>query len=417
MNATSCYETLGVVRDATPEAITAAYQRCLSELRASLNGPNPPPPERLDALRAAYQTLGNPASRQAHDAALAPPTPLSPALAADAGEREPHPFAFTGSGGEYFRIWIVNLFLSLITLGIYSAWAKVRREVFFHRNLVLDNAAFSYHGNPIAILKGRAIAVLLLIALTAAQNAGPLVYGLAILALLPVAPWLIVRAFRFRAHNTSYRGLRFSFHGSYRQALTAFVGYGLLAAISFGLLFPLFYRQQRTFVLNNLRYGGAQFHCTASNGQFYGIFLKPLGLALLGMFAIGLLAAAGGVSKLLLPLAFGVGTMALMLFLLPYIRVRTTNLVWNHVTLERMGFSSTMTVFAYFGLLAGNLLLLLLTLGLYWPWAQVRLARYRASCMALLSAEPLDSFVAGESAHAAAVGDEISELMDIDIAL
>jgi uncharacterized membrane protein YjgN (DUF898 family) len=29
-------------------------------------------------------------------------------------------FRFTGRGGEYFRIWIVNLCLSLITLGIYA---------------------------------------------------------------------------------------------------------------------------------------------------------------------------------------------------------------------------------------------------------------------------------------------------------
>ena len=36
-----------------------------------------------------------------------------------------HPFKFTGKASEYFGIWIVNLFLSLITLGIYSAWAKV----------------------------------------------------------------------------------------------------------------------------------------------------------------------------------------------------------------------------------------------------------------------------------------------------
>ncbi|MEM9624119.1 MAG: DUF898 family protein, partial [Pseudomonadota bacterium] len=34
--------------------------------------------------------------------------------------------SFTGDGTEYFRIWIVNLTLTLLTLGIYSAWAKVR---------------------------------------------------------------------------------------------------------------------------------------------------------------------------------------------------------------------------------------------------------------------------------------------------
>ena len=34
------------------------------------------------------------------------------------------PFIFTGRGGEYFRIWIVNLCLSLLTLGIYFLLAQ-----------------------------------------------------------------------------------------------------------------------------------------------------------------------------------------------------------------------------------------------------------------------------------------------------
>lgn len=38
---------------------------------------------------------------------------------------------FSATGSEYFRIWIVNLLLSIVTLGIYSAWAKVRRNRYF----------------------------------------------------------------------------------------------------------------------------------------------------------------------------------------------------------------------------------------------------------------------------------------------
>src|SRR6059058_745587 len=34
---------------------------------------------------------------------------------------------FTADPKEYFRIWIVNLALTIVTLGIYSAWAKVRK--------------------------------------------------------------------------------------------------------------------------------------------------------------------------------------------------------------------------------------------------------------------------------------------------
>lgn len=413
MNATSCYDILGVAANATLVEITAAYQRALQELRSSLDGPNPQPPEKLDALHAAYRQISDPASRQSHDAMLA--ARARPAAESDAADTC-YPFVFTGSGGQYFRIWIVNLFLSIITLGIYSAWAKVRRESYFHGNLLLDNSAFGYHGKPLAILKGRALALILLVAISLAQSAGPLVYSLAMLALLPATPWLIVRAFRFRAHNTSYRGLRFSFLGTYRQALTAFVGYGLLSLLSFGLLFPLFYRQQKKFVLDNLRYGSSKFQCDVTVGQFYGIFLKPIALVIGFMFLAGMIAAIGGAAAPALPLVFGVLTLGVVLFLMPYIRVRTANLIWNHVALERFGFSSTMKVMNYFMLIAVNLFLMLLTLGLFWPWARVRVASYRASCLELRASRTLDSFVAGETAKAPAVGDELSELMDMDIA-
>ena len=69
------------------------------------------------------------------------------------------PFEFRGNGGEYFRIWIVNLLLTIVTLGIYSAWAKVRRLRYFYGNTFLDGQSFDYHGQPLAILKGRLIVV------------------------------------------------------------------------------------------------------------------------------------------------------------------------------------------------------------------------------------------------------------------
>ncbi|MFB1034562.1 MAG: DUF898 family protein, partial [Sinobacterium sp.] len=36
------------------------------------------------------------------------------------------PVKFLGKTGEFFSIWIVNLLLTIVTLGIYSAWATVR---------------------------------------------------------------------------------------------------------------------------------------------------------------------------------------------------------------------------------------------------------------------------------------------------
>ena len=45
----------------------------------------------------------------------------------DGGGLTLSPMRFTGIGWEYFRIWVVNMLLTLLTLGIYSAWAKVRK--------------------------------------------------------------------------------------------------------------------------------------------------------------------------------------------------------------------------------------------------------------------------------------------------
>ena len=71
------------------------------------------------------------------------------------------PIVFTGKASEYFGIWIVNLLLSLLTLGIYSAWAKVRRKKYFYNNTLIENVGFDYHAKPLSILKGRIIAFVL----------------------------------------------------------------------------------------------------------------------------------------------------------------------------------------------------------------------------------------------------------------
>src|SRR5262245_10194931 len=78
----------------------------------------------------------------------------------DASRPTIHRFEFTGTGAEYFRIWIVNLLLTILTLGIFSAWAKVRRLRYFYGSTQLAGSSFEYHGEPLKILKGRLIALL-----------------------------------------------------------------------------------------------------------------------------------------------------------------------------------------------------------------------------------------------------------------
>ena len=70
-----------------------------------------------------------------------------PAKTPAAGQRTVRP-EFTASGAEYFRIWVVNLLFTLLTAGIYSAWAKVRKKRYFYGSTKFDGATFDYFASP-----------------------------------------------------------------------------------------------------------------------------------------------------------------------------------------------------------------------------------------------------------------------------
>ena len=81
--------------------------------------------------------------------------------------------SFSGSGKEFFGIWIVNILLTICTLGIYSAWAKVRTTNYFYGNTKLKGSSFSYTANPIAILKGRILAFVVLMIYSLISQSSP----------------------------------------------------------------------------------------------------------------------------------------------------------------------------------------------------------------------------------------------------
>ncbi|SEB02225.1 protein of unknown function [Thiothrix caldifontis] len=123
-------------------------------------------------------------------------------------------FTFTGSNSEYFKIWLVNTLLTVLTLGIYSAWATVRTKRYFYGNTWLDGANFEYHATPLQILPGRILVLLMLgIYLLSAQFFPPGTYIMLIIIAV-VLPWAIWRGLQFNANVSSYRNIRFRFNGT-----------------------------------------------------------------------------------------------------------------------------------------------------------------------------------------------------------
>ncbi|MEO0975119.1 MAG: DUF898 family protein, partial [Pseudomonadota bacterium] len=120
-------------------------------------------------------------------------------------------FVFRGSVDEYFKIWIVNLLLTVVTLGIYSAWAKVRSRKYLSRSTYLAGDSFDYHAKPLGILIGRLIAAAGLAAVFVTAWVAPGWETLPLLLISLAAPFLITKGAAFNARNTSWRNIRFSF--------------------------------------------------------------------------------------------------------------------------------------------------------------------------------------------------------------
>jgi uncharacterized membrane protein YjgN (DUF898 family) len=107
----------------------------------------------------------------------------------------------------------------------------------------------------------------------------------------------------------------------------------------------------------------------------------------------------------------------LMLFLLlgPWFSARIQNLVWNHTTLGPHAFASDVRARDLFVIYLTNFLGIVATLGLFKPYADIRLARYRLAHIAVRPGGDLDDFMADRQQATGATGEEAAELFDFDI--
>ena len=195
------------------------------------------------------------------------------------------PIVFQGKASEYFGIWIVNLLLSLITFGVYSAWAKVRRKKYFYNNTLIDNIGFDYHANPIAILKGRVIAFVLFALYVYGKGSSPILAAVLVLLFFLALPWLIVRGSLFNARNTSHRGLRFDFVGTVNKAARVYIGLPMLTIFTLGLIWPYIAHEKSQFLMSNHRFGLSQFDMSRVVKQFYKVYLIVFIVPVIGILA------------------------------------------------------------------------------------------------------------------------------------
>ena len=317
-------------------------------------------------------------------------------------------FEFRGQGMEYFKIWIVNILLTVVTLGIYSAWATVRNNRYFYSNLYLDNINFRYLAEPIAILKGRLIAMAAFIIYGITSQAAPTIYLGLTVALIFAIPYFLNQALSFERRMTAYNNIQFRFKATYGEAFMAVMVWPIIGVLSIGILYPLAFLKINQYVVKNSAYGTSNFDFKATYGDYGIIFLTMIGVGLVIGLPIGLIAKFVPTLSIITPVLM----IATYIGILLYFIVQTSNLFFNSLSLKEHTFKSNATIGTLGKVVLINALLTLVTFGLYLPAAKVRMTKYWCSCIVMDTVEPLDNFVAAEKENVTALGEEIGQVFD-----
>lgn len=389
---------------------------------------------------------------QAVDSVMAPPEGA-------ASDMRYMSIRFTGSGSEYFRIWIVNLLLVLVTLTLYYPWAKVRRLRYFYGNTLVDGTPLGFHGDPRKMLRGYLLVGLLFLLYSVAGKFSVSAGLIALALVAAIVPALLKSSMRFRLANTSWRGMRLRFAGSlgdaYRAVLPLFVPglvlagalplvldpkqpplwYGLVALAVFlvsGAVLPWLFWKLKRYQHAHYSLASLQTGFKATIGSFYALAFKSLGVSLLALASMAaLIGALAYATKIASDLATGAIGMSAALMLLPfaamlilvivvrsYLTSRLQNLVWSKTGNKSMRFLSGLTFTRLFWLTLKNWLLMVCTLGLYWPFAAVATTRLRVEAVTIKTRQDPAMLVnLLKASDGDAAGDAAGDLLGLDIGL
>jgi uncharacterized membrane protein YjgN (DUF898 family) len=302
---------------------------------------------------------------------------------------------FHGAGGTLFGIYIVNVLLTLATLGWYRFWGKVRVRNFMLSQTSFEGDRFAYHGTGKELLLGFFKALLFVglpitvLGAVAELSQNKMVFvGIRIFTsvlLLVFIPVAIVGAWRYRLSRTSWRGIRFSFRGRASAFVKVFVEGSLLSMLTLSLYYPFFQARQQRFMISQTHFGRRPFRFDGRGRDLFGAYLLTV--------------------LLFLP------TLGLYTF---WFQARKTRYFWEHTFFEAARFRCTVTGRQLMNLTIGNWVILLVTLGLAWPWVVIRSTKFVFGYLTLAGPLDLDGIVQ-EPQLTTATGDALSSLLGADV--
>lgn len=210
---------------------------------------------------------------------------------------------FSGTWQEFLPIALINLLLTIVTLGIYRFWAqaRVRRYLWSHTRLIDDELQWTGTGGEMFI--GFLMVIGVMIAWGALIIGGMLLLGewfmfVGLLAFYVFIFWAVnfaqFRALRYRLSRTYWRGIR---GGSEENG----VGYGwaafgrfFVAGLTAGIMTPMAIVENWNDRMNAMWFGPHRLSSGVTTEGLYSRWFAVLGAYVIGLFGIGWLAERMG---------------------------------------------------------------------------------------------------------------------------
>ncbi len=309
--------------------------------------------------------------------------------------RKDYLLAFYGKGIDLFRIQVVNLILSIITIGLYYPWAKARKLVYLYSQTTFEQQPFVFTGTGKEMFRGFIKAFLFVALLYAAlfvcvYYGGPFVQIallLVYLIFLAIVPLVLHGSYRYRMAKTSWGGIRFGYTGNRSELVKNFLRDVFLTIITFGIYGAWLSMNLRRYMLSHIKVGNAGFVYKGNGGDYFILNLKGYFLTII--------------------------TLGIYIF---WWKKELFEYFVNHLQLEHgdkaVTFKSTATGGDFAALLIVNFLLLLITLGFGYSWVVTRTLTFIAAHIRIEGDIVFDELLQSQENYSDATGEDMSDFFD-----
>jgi uncharacterized membrane protein YjgN (DUF898 family) len=196
---------------------------------------------------------------------------------------------------------------------------------------------------------------------------------------------------------------------------------GLLATLGYLYFFAFMKKATTEYTLANSYYGQGKFEVEVTTKKFFMIMLKTMALAIV---PIGVIAGVitpmldGGMvggAEIVFVVAY-FGFIFFMMLIASYAVSRERQYIYENTLLDnKIGFESTLRARDLAWVMLSNLFLIMITLGLAFPWARVRMAKLMLENTLVDTSKGFDDYITTQQDSVSSIGDQIGDAFDVDV--